>query len=79
VLAFLPSLDLAGLEQGIQQFLDQLERVGERLLGDGDGGGLGVWLAAGVAAAVACEIGRRQLRRSEGRGQKSEVGLFPDL
>jgi len=62
VLAALPSVELAALETGLRQFLAQLEAAGRDLTGD-DGDGLGPWLVAAGAAAAACEIARRQLRR----------------
>jgi hypothetical protein len=62
VLTALPSFDLATLERGMQQFLDQIEGVGEQL-GGSSGPGLYPWIAAMAAAAVACEVGRRQLKR----------------
>jgi len=61
-LPLLPLLDLPSLEHGLRQLLGQLERVGERLAPPRDGTGLCLWIVAGTAAAVACEIARRQLR-----------------
>jgi hypothetical protein len=65
-LAFLPPVPLAAVEAGMQQFLEQLERIGQCLATDQDEGRLWPWIAAGAAAAAACEIARRQLRRAEG-------------
>jgi hypothetical protein len=62
VLAPLATIDMASLGRGLGQFLHQIEKVGEELVGDGDG--LRPWLIAGAAAATACEIARRQLRRA---------------
>jgi hypothetical protein len=53
------------VEAGLQQFLDRLENAGEGLAGEREEGGLWPWLVAGVAAAVACEFARRQLRRPD--------------
>jgi hypothetical protein len=61
VLTTLPPIDLSALERGMHRFLDQVEEVGQRL-GDSSGPGLYPWLAAVAAAAVACEVGRRQLK-----------------
>jgi hypothetical protein len=63
-LDFLPPVPLAAVEAGMRRFLEQLEQVGQGLAGDQDEGGLGAWIAAGAAAAAACEIARRQLRRT---------------
>jgi hypothetical protein len=63
VLTALRPLDLPTLERGMQQFLEQLERMGQHLTRPGDGTGLYAWAVAGAAAALACEIGRRHLRR----------------
>jgi hypothetical protein len=73
VLTVLPPFDLSALELGLQQFLGQLERMGQQLTGHRDGTGLGLWIVAGAAAATACEIARRQLVRS----QESEI-VLPD-
>lgn len=64
VLAVLPPFDVSALERGMQQFLEGLERLGPRLTVDGDGSRLWPWIVAVTAAATACEIARRQLRRS---------------
>jgi hypothetical protein len=62
VLTPLAAIDVAALGRGLGQFLHQIEKVGEELVGDGDG--LRPWLVAGAAAATACEIARRQLKRA---------------
>jgi hypothetical protein len=62
VLAALPTIDMAALGHGLQQFLTRIERAGEELVGDGDG--LRPWIVAGAAAATACEIARRQMAKS---------------
>src|SRR5262249_15876385 len=62
VLAPLAAIDVAALGHGLGQFLHQIEKGGEQLVGDGDG--LRPWLVAGAAAAAACEIARRQLRQA---------------
>jgi hypothetical protein len=63
VLAVLAPGALPALGAGMQQFLEQLERMGQRLGEDRAENGLWPWLVAGAAAAVACEIARRQLGR----------------
>jgi hypothetical protein len=75
VLAALPAFELSALERGMQHFLEQLEGVGQGLGGHGDG--LGLWIAAGAAAAVACEMARRQWRRASG-GAGPEVHRLPE-
>jgi hypothetical protein len=62
VLAPLATIDVAALGRGLGNFLHEIEKVGEELVGDGDG--LRPWLVAGAAAATACEIARRQLKRA---------------
>ncbi len=63
VLAVLPAPDLAALERGMQRFLEQLGRIGAPLGLAADEMGPGLWIAAAAAAAVACEMARRQWRR----------------
>jgi hypothetical protein len=63
VLTDLAVPDLPALERDLGVFLGNLEQMGQRLTHDPEGGGLYPWLLAGVTAAVACEIARRQLRR----------------
>jgi hypothetical protein len=62
VLSVLPAMDVAVLEQGMRRFLEQVQHLGEVSVGARPGAGLGVWIVAGTAAAVACEIARRQMR-----------------
>jgi len=62
-LSFMPPLNVAAVEQGMRRFLGQMQRVGEDLADPGQPVGLGFWLVAGAAAAVACEIARRQFRQ----------------
>jgi hypothetical protein len=77
-LASLPVIDLAALGRNLQQFVSQLEHVGEELVGPGDG--LRPWIIAGAAAATACEIARRQLKKTDDRGQKTILrGLVTDV
>jgi hypothetical protein len=61
LLTALPPIDVAALEHGMQRFLDQMEEIGQHL-GDTSGPGLYPWIAAIAAAAIACEVGRRQLK-----------------
>jgi hypothetical protein len=63
VLASLLSFDPAVLERGMQQFLERLERLAPTLGGEQEQRGLAPWVVAAAAAAVACELARRQLRR----------------
>ncbi len=51
----------------MQQFLGQLERMGQGLVGHRDEAGLYLWIVAGAAVVMACEIARRQVRRARGR------------
>jgi hypothetical protein len=62
VLGVLPPVDLAALDIAVQQFLARLEQAVPQLARHPDGQGLISWVVAAAAAAVACEIGRRQLR-----------------
>jgi hypothetical protein len=62
VLATLATGDLSALGRELEQFLARIERAGEELIVEGDG--LRPWLIAGAAAATACEIARRQLKRA---------------
>jgi hypothetical protein len=64
VLSALPPLDLSALEAGMQQFLGQLRELGPRLAGDVEGTSVWPWVIAVAAAASACEIARRELKRS---------------
>jgi hypothetical protein len=66
VLTALRPFDWSALELGMQQFLGQLEGLGQGLATDRDGTSLSPWIAAVAAAATACEIARRQLRRPVG-------------
>jgi hypothetical protein len=63
----LGALDGRVLEQGLRQFLSQLDAAGASLARSPALLGMVTWLAAGSAAAVALEVGRRQLRRAPGR------------
>jgi hypothetical protein len=63
VLSALPPVDLSGLEAGMRQFLDHLGRAGKELGQSPEGMALYLWLTVGAAAAVACEIARRQSTR----------------
>jgi hypothetical protein len=78
VLPALPPLDLSALEHGLHQFLDQLGEVGRGLVGDPDGAGLYLWVAAGAAAATACTIARRQLKQPPG-GPDGEGKRMPGV
>jgi hypothetical protein len=66
VLAVLPPVALSAVEHGMQRFLEQLEQLGLRLAPSRDESGLWPWVVAGAAAATACEIARRQLKRPAG-------------
>jgi hypothetical protein len=63
LLTVLPMVDLSALELGMRRFLEHLERKGQPLAWPPDGTGQWPWVVAGAAAAAACEIARRQLRR----------------
>jgi hypothetical protein len=62
-LPVLPSFNLSALELGIRQFLDGLEKLGPRLSREEGVAGRWPWIVAVAAAATACEITRRELRR----------------
>jgi len=65
MLSSLPYGNLGILHAGIRDFLDRLPGVGNQLLAQTDECRLTVWLIAGAAAAAACEMARRQLRKPE--------------
>jgi len=56
------SFNLSALERGMNQLLEQVEELGQRL-GDRYGVGPYSWLVALAAAAMACEIARRQVKQ----------------
>jgi hypothetical protein len=62
LLAAIPTVDLVALGRGLETFLTRLEKAGSELAGDS--GSLRPWLVAVAAAAGACEIARRQLKRA---------------
>jgi hypothetical protein len=63
VLAVLPSFGLSTLDLNLQPFLKGLESLSPQLPINGDGTRLWPWIVAVTAAATACEIARRELRR----------------
>jgi hypothetical protein len=73
-LPVLPPLDLSGLEVGIQEFLKELGRLTPYVAGDAGGTKLWPWVVALAAAATACEIARRELRKTgrfaDGRNER---------
>jgi hypothetical protein len=76
ILAALSPLDLSALEAGMRAFLKQLERLGVPPAGSESG--LSLWLIAGAAAVTACEMARRQLRRTAGvRAAEDRPSGFP--
>jgi hypothetical protein len=79
LLAILPFFDDSALDVGIQQLLEQLERLCPRLANDGDSSALWPWIVAVTAAATAGEIARRELRRPPvgSAGECNEIGGFP--
>jgi hypothetical protein len=80
LLTVLPRVDLSTLERGMQQFLAQVDDLGQQL-GDSSGPGLYPWIASAAAAAVACEIARRQLKQPAGvliAEANSPTGFPPD-
>jgi hypothetical protein len=81
VLTALPSLGLATLERGMQRFLEQLEQTAEDPLPNATCSDLWLWVVAGLAAATACELARRQWKwgTSMPAGQPSPMrGSLPD-
>jgi hypothetical protein len=65
VFSVLPPADVAVLAQGMSRFLEQVRHLGQIPAATRQGAGLGVWIVAGTAAAVACEIARRHLRTNQ--------------
>lgn len=62
LLSILPTVEIAGFSRGIRQFLSGVKSAAVKVAEEASG--LREWIAAGVAAAAACEIARRQLRRN---------------
>ena len=71
LLSAMPVVDLTVVGRGLDQFMHRLERAGEKLVGDGEG--LRPWLVAAAAAATACEIARRQMRRTYDRERATSL------
>lgn len=61
LLSILPTVEIAGFSRGIRQFLSGVKAAAAKVTEEASG--LREWIVAGVAAAAACEIARRQLRR----------------
>jgi hypothetical protein len=59
-------VDLAGLERGLQSFLDHLESLGSQMLSGGAGVGLMPWVGTVMTALAALEVARRQARPETG-------------
>jgi len=55
-------LDWQALDQGMQQFLDQLDHLGTEFTHGLAGARLPSWLLAVGLAATACEVARRQVK-----------------
>jgi hypothetical protein len=66
VITALPSLGLATLERGMQRFLEQLEQTAEGPQPKATCCDPWLWVVAGLAAATACELARRQWKRGTG-------------
>jgi hypothetical protein len=62
LLSGLPGVQLADVERGMRDFLEQLDEMGQSLAEHRDQTGLYLWLIAGTTAVAACEMARRQLR-----------------
>jgi hypothetical protein len=62
LLSILPTVEIAGFSRGIRQFLSGVKSAAVKVAEEASG--LREWIVAGVAAAAACEIARRQLRRN---------------
>jgi hypothetical protein len=75
VLAVLRPPDLSALEMALQQFLERLGHAAPHTAEGGDGTGLYPWVVAWTAAAAACEIARRQLRRPAPAGPEVLPGF----
>jgi hypothetical protein len=65
--AWLGAVDLAALEQAMQQFLHRFDAAGDQVARSPALLGLCAWGAAAAAAGVALEVGRRQLKQAPGR------------
>ena len=61
LLSILPTVEIAGFSRGIRQFLSGVKSAAAKVTEEASG--LREWIVAGVAAAAACEVARRQLRR----------------
>jgi hypothetical protein len=66
-------IDPSALEQGLAQFLGQLQAAGARVAGSPALLGLTSWLAAATATAVALEVGRREVCRARARAAGAAV------
>jgi hypothetical protein len=60
-----PALPLETLQTGIQDFLRELDHLGTAMITPTGGLSLTCWLLSALAAAVSCEIARRQMRRKQ--------------
>jgi hypothetical protein len=58
-----PALPLETLQAGIEDFLRELDQLGTTLIASPGRLSLTCWLLSALAAAGACEIARRQMRR----------------
>jgi len=70
-------IDLAGLERGLQSFLESLESLGTRLLTNGAGVGLMPWVGTVVTALAALEVARRQAKPEA--GEHEGASRWPSL
>jgi hypothetical protein len=81
VLSVLTPFDVSALELGMQKFLEHMNQMSRDLVKDQEGSGLWPWVAAVGAAALACEIARRQVKRHAAMSalEESRMGAgFPD-
>lgn len=78
VMSGIPTVALATLEQGVREFVERIERDAERVAEEGMAAGLSPWVVAGAAAALACELARRQVRRPGTEPARGAM-LFADI
>jgi hypothetical protein len=72
VLGDLSTVDAGILEQSVRQFLDRVQDATRATCGEGNEDSIVPWIAATAVASLACEIGRRQMRRSAGRAHRED-------
>ncbi len=72
VLGDLSPVDAGILEKSIRQFLDRIQDAIGAARGEDGEESIMPWIAAAAVAGLACEIGRRQMRRSAGSAHRED-------